>query len=138
MRADPFATAIEGDPDPPRLFVYGTLMPGRLRWPILEPYVRSHREAAARGAIYDSGEGWPVAVFDESDQVVPGVLVDLRPDMVGEALPLLDDVEDAATDKLRRIVITTIDGANAWAYHHPHAVGGLIRITAWHDGFAER
>ena len=126
------------EPDVSRLFVYGTLMPRRLRWPILEPFVRSHREAAARGAIYDSGEGWPVAVFGDGDDRIPGVLVDLRPEFLGDVLPLLDEVEDAATDKLRRVLITTTDGVTAWAYHHPHAVEGLTRIDAWHEGFPER
>jgi gamma-glutamylcyclotransferase (GGCT)/AIG2-like uncharacterized protein YtfP len=127
-----------GDPDPPRLFVYGTLMPGRLRWPILERFVIASRDARVPGTIYDSGEGWPVAVFAARDDVVPGVLVDLDPSTLDEALPILDDVEDTATDKLRRIVVTTTDGDAAWAYHHPTTVAGLPRIEQWHEGFAER
>jgi gamma-glutamylcyclotransferase (GGCT)/AIG2-like uncharacterized protein YtfP len=127
-----------GEPDPPRLFVYGTLMPGRLRWPILERFAVEFRDARVPGAIYDSGEGWPVAVFGDGDAVVPGVLVDLDPDTVTAALPILDDVEDTATDKLRRVVVTTTDGDHAWAYHHPSAVDALVRIDAWHEGFAER
>ena len=90
------------------------------------------------GTIYDSGEGWPVAVFAEREDVVPGVLVDLDPSTLDQALPILDDVEDTATDKLRRIVVTTTDGEAAWAYHHPAAVEDLARIDSWHDGFAER
>ena len=124
--------------DPPRLFVYGTLMPGRLRWPILEPFAVAHRLASVPGRIYDSGEGWPVAVFADSGDHVPGVIVELEAGRVAEALPILDDVEDAATDKLRRIVVVAADGTAAWAYHHPHGVDGLTRIDAWHDGFAER
>jgi len=124
-------------PDPPRLFVYGTLMPGRLRWPLLEPFAAAHRAASVPGAIYDSGEGWPIAAFADGEQTVPGVLVDLDPAQLDAALPLLDEVEDTATDKLRRIVVTTTDGATAWAYHH-HPVEGLPQIDAWHDGFAER
>ena len=58
------------------LFVYGTLMPGRLRWPILAPFARGHRPGVATGALYDSGNGWPVAVFGEGGEV-PGVLVEL-------------------------------------------------------------
>jgi gamma-glutamylcyclotransferase (GGCT)/AIG2-like uncharacterized protein YtfP len=127
-----------GEPDPPRLFVYGTLMPGRLRWPILERFAIASREALVPGTIYDSGEGWPVAVFADLDDVVPGVLVDLDPSSLEDALPILDDVEDTATDKLRRIVVTTTEGDAAWAYHHPAEVVGLARIESWHDGFAER
>lgn len=135
--------SLNGDPEPPRLFVYGTLMPGRLRWPILEPFAVGFRAARVAGAIYDSGQGWPVAVFAVGEDAatgpgVPGVLVDLDPDRLGDALPVLDDVEDTATDKLRRVVVTTTEGDEAWAYHHPSAVDDLVRIEAWHDGFAER
>ena len=113
-------------------------MPGRLRWPILERFAVEFREARVPGTIYDSGEGWPVAVFGDGDAAVPGVLVDLDPSTLAEALPVLDDVEDTATDKLRRVVVTTTAGDAAWAYHHPAAVDDLYRIESWHDGFAER
>jgi gamma-glutamylcyclotransferase (GGCT)/AIG2-like uncharacterized protein YtfP len=47
------------------------------------------------------------------------------------ALPILDDVEDTATDLLRRIEIVTADGERAWAYHCTHAVDGLTPIERW-------
>lgn len=124
--------------DVSRLFVYGTLMPGRLRWPILAPFALGHRAATVPGTIFDSGCGWPVAVFADVDALVPGVLVDLDPSFVDTALPVLDEVEDRATDKLRRIVVTTSDGATAWAYHCSQAVDGMRQIDAWHDRFDER
>jgi gamma-glutamylcyclotransferase (GGCT)/AIG2-like uncharacterized protein YtfP len=127
-----------GEPDPPRLFVYGTLMPGRLRWPILERFAVASRDARVPGTIYDSAEGWPVAVFADRDEVVPGVLVDLDPSTLDQALQILDDVEDTATDTLRRIIVTTTEGDAAWAYHHPAEVVGLERIDAWHQSFPER
>jgi gamma-glutamylcyclotransferase (GGCT)/AIG2-like uncharacterized protein YtfP len=123
--------------EPPTwLFVYGTLMPERLRWPILAPFARSHRPAAASGRLYDSGRGWPVAVFG-GDEVIPGVLVELDPERVEEALPILDEVEGTATDSLRRIEVTTLDGTLAWTYHHAHTTAGLVRIERW-EGRAER
>jgi gamma-glutamylcyclotransferase (GGCT)/AIG2-like uncharacterized protein YtfP len=114
------------------LFVYGTLMPGRLRWPILAPFARAHRPADVGGKLYDSGNGWPVAVFGD-DGVVPGVLVELAPERADEALPILDEVEDTATDTLRRIEVITLDGARAWAYHYAHATDGFDRIERWAD-----
>jgi gamma-glutamylcyclotransferase (GGCT)/AIG2-like uncharacterized protein YtfP len=117
---------------PERLFVYGTLMPGRLRWPLLAPFARGHRSAEAAGRLYDSGHGWPVGVFGD-DGVIPGTLVELDPARRDAALPVIDEVEDTATDLLRRIEITTLDGATAWAYHYPHAVDGLVRIERWAD-----
>ena len=116
--------------DPTYLFVYGTLMPGRLRWPILAPFARRHQPAEVGGRLYDSGNGWPVAVFG-GEGVIPGVLVELEPDRVDEALPVLDEVEDTATDTLRRIEVTTVDGVQTWAYHYAHAVDGFTPIERW-------
>ena len=116
--------------DPTYLFVYGTLMPGRLRWPILAPFARRHRPAEVGGRLYDSGNGWPVAVFG-GEGVIPGVLVELEPDRVDEALPVLDEVEDTATDTLRRIEVTTVDGVQTWAYHYAHTVDGFTPIERW-------
>jgi len=119
---------------PARLFVYGTLMPGRMRWPALERYAVAWRDATVAGAIYDSGQGWPVAAFD-ADAVagghVPGVLVELDAARLDEALEVLDAVEDTATDALRRVEVLTADGASAWAYHFPHPPDGLVRIDRW-------
>ncbi|CAN5824361.1 hypothetical protein BH24ACT5_BH24ACT5_12540 [soil metagenome] len=121
-----------------RLFVYGTLMPGRLRWPFLEPFAAGHRSAAARGLIFDSGRGWPVAVLEGPDvasgdehDVVPGYVVDLDARRIDAALVILDDVEDTATDTLRRVVVTTTAGEHAWAYHFTQATTGLRRIDRW-------
>ena len=67
------------------------------------------------------------------DGVVPGVLVDFDPARVDDALPILDEVEDTATDTLRRIEVVTTDGATAWAYHYTHDVDGLAPIDRWAD-----
>lgn len=116
-----------------RLFVYGTLMPGRLRWPQLEPYAVTTRPAGVPGALYDSGNGWPVAVFGSGDGVVPGVIVELDPDRVDQALVILDDIENTATDMLRRIVVTTTEDEQAWAYDWPHDVASMTRIDRWDE-----
>lgn len=120
-----------------RLFVYGTLQPGHLRWPWLEPFVRDQRPAEVRGSLFDSQQGWPVAVFGASVDVVPGVLVLLATERVQEALLVLDEVEHTATQLLARIVVRTSDGDAAWAYHCIGPTGGMVRIAAWHGG-AER
>ena len=82
--------------------------------------------------LYDSGNGWPVAVFGE-EGVIPGFVVELEAAQIDEALPVIDEVEDTATDLLRRIEITTVDGTPAWAYHYPHGVDRLERIERWAD-----
>ena len=119
--------------EPPRLFVYGTLQPGRLRWPFLAAYAVGHRPAEVPGLLFDSGYGWPVATFvaAAAGAVVPGTLVDLRPDRLGEALVVLDEVEATATDLLVRIAVTTTDGAAAWAYDCRRPEPHMRRIERW-------
>ena len=84
-------------------------------------------------ALYDSGNGWPVAVFGE-DGVIPGCSSSSSSRRRStRRCRSIDEVEDTATDLLRRIEITTVDGAPAWAYHYPHDVDGLARIERWAD-----
>lgn len=117
--------------DLPRLFVYGTLQPGRLRWPFLAPHAREHRPADVPGRLYDSGYGWPVATFEAGADLVPGTLVDLDPARVEEALTILDAVEATATDLLVRITVATTDGTPAWAYHCVAPEPGMVPIRRW-------
>lgn len=124
--------AVTGLPSPPRLFVYGTLIPGRLRWPLLAPFAAGHRPAAAAGRLFDSGRGWPVATFDaQSTSLIPGVAVDLEMARLDECLRLIDEVEDTATGELRRITIGTRSGEAAWAYHYTCSAAGLAPIARW-------
>lgn len=116
---------------PPRLFVYGTLQPGRLRWPVLAPFATGHRSASVAGTLHDTGHGWPVAVFHPGDGDVPGVLVDLDPGRLDDTLALLDRIEGTVAGLLVRVVVTTTDGATAWAYHWPSTTAGMRRISGW-------
>lgn len=45
------------------LFVYGTLMPGRLRWPLVADDVVDRRPATVPGTLYDTGHGYPALVL---------------------------------------------------------------------------
>jgi gamma-glutamylcyclotransferase (GGCT)/AIG2-like uncharacterized protein YtfP len=117
--------------DPPRLFVYGTLQPGHLRWPFLAPFAGRHRPAGVPGLLFDSGLGWPVATFLDGEDVVPGTLVDLDPIRATQALVVLDEVEATATDLLARVAVTTTDGSAAWAYHCGRPGPQMSRIGRW-------
>ncbi len=133
---------VRPDDEPARLFAYGTLQPGRLRWPFLAPYALGHRPAAVPGRIYDSGYGWPLASFATAAQAVspgtiPGTLIDLDPVRLAEALALLDEVENTATDLVVRIRVTATDGTAAWAYHAPVIPPEARPITVW-DAVDER
>jgi gamma-glutamylcyclotransferase (GGCT)/AIG2-like uncharacterized protein YtfP len=116
---------------PAAVFVYGTLMPGRLRWPLLELHAVGHRDAAVRGHLFDTGRGWPAALFDDSATVVPGVLVDLRDAVLDELLAELDLVEGVDQGHYERVLVTTIDGALAWAWSTLQDTSLYTPIDAW-------
>jgi gamma-glutamylcyclotransferase (GGCT)/AIG2-like uncharacterized protein YtfP len=119
--------------DAPRLFVYGTLQPGRLRWPFLEPFAIGARPAEVPGVLYDSGYGWPVATLccEDDESLVPGTLVDLDPARADEALRVMDEIEATATDLLARVAVTTTIGDAAWAYHCAAPEPAMTRIARW-------
>ena len=76
------------------VFAYGTLMPGGPLWPVLEPYAASWRPAAAAGRMWDTGRGYPAVRFLADGNPVPGVLVDIIPDLLAEATVALDRIEE--------------------------------------------
>jgi gamma-glutamylcyclotransferase (GGCT)/AIG2-like uncharacterized protein YtfP len=118
--------------DPPRLFVYGTLQPGRFRWPYLEPFALGSRPASVTGRLYDSGKGWPAAVFDGPDaEAIPGTIVDLEPARTAEGLRLLDEVEDSVDGLFIRVVVETTAGDRAWSYAWGRSTAGMVRIPRW-------
>ncbi len=112
---------------PTRLFVYGTLMPGEPLWPALKPYAASWQPVTACGDLWDTGLGFPCVRFDPSAPGVPGVLVDLEPDRIDEALAMLDRVEDEGR-LYRRVVVETSAGP-ALAYEWLGSTDGLRRLA---------
>lgn len=113
-----------------RLFVYGTLRPGDVRWPLLAPFVSDDGVAdTASGSVYDTGLGYPAAVFGGEGTIV-GRTYSLRRDRIDVALEVLD-VEEATVEGLyRRIEITTGSGHRAWAY----AYGTGLELTRIDSG----
>ncbi|MBP3083102.1 gamma-glutamylcyclotransferase family protein [Mycolicibacterium fortuitum] len=116
------------------VFVYGTLQPGQPRWPALAPFaLRSgvSWSVSVAGRLFDTGYGWPAAVFDPvtSDQI-PGVVVSVRPESTTDALAALDDVEGVATGLFLRVVVH-IEGQPCWAYQWSHPTDRFRRIARW-------
>ena len=104
------------------LFVYGTLQPGDVRWPILQPYVAGNGIAdEVAGRVYDTGRGYPAAIFGEHGTIF-GRTFQLREDRIAEALTSLDEEERSVPGGYRRVVVTTAAGTRAWAYQYG---GGL-------------
>jgi gamma-glutamylcyclotransferase (GGCT)/AIG2-like uncharacterized protein YtfP len=107
------------------LFVYGTLQPGDVRWPILEPYVAGNGSAdEVAGRVYDTGRGYPAAIFGEHGTIF-GRTYQLREDRIDEALASLDEEESSVPGGYRRVVVTTAAGTRAWAYQY----GGELELA---------
>ena len=110
---------------PEALFVYGTLRRGDVRWSFLEPFVVDEGvDDTAGGALFDTGLGYPAAVFDGSGTIV-GTTYRLIADRVDEALRVLDEEEDTVLGLYRRLEIITGNGTRAWAY----AYGDGLTLT---------
>src|SRR3954454_15419889 len=76
--------------EPTAVFVYGTLLPTESRWPLLEPYAVAARPATVAGRLFDSGRGYPCALFS-GPGTIPGAVVELEPGDVERVLVLLDE-----------------------------------------------
>jgi gamma-glutamylcyclotransferase (GGCT)/AIG2-like uncharacterized protein YtfP len=125
------------------LFAYGTLLPGDVRWHFLQRFVTDDGSVdRADGRLFDTGEGYPAAVFGFGIQadgvqadgvkadgvhasVIHGRVFTLVADLVDEALATLDEVEGAVAGDYRRIEIVTHEGRAAWAY----AYGGGLTLA---------
>jgi len=108
-----------------RLFVYGTLRPGDVRWPILAPFVLDDGVPdTVRGELFDTGLDYPAAIFGGTATIV-GRTYELRPDRLDEALAVLDEEEDTVAGLYRRVRVTTGAGTAAWAY----AYGTGLELT---------
>jgi gamma-glutamylcyclotransferase (GGCT)/AIG2-like uncharacterized protein YtfP len=113
---------------PPRLFVYGTLMPGEQLWPALAPFAVAWEEVTAVGRLWDTGHGYPAVQFDAAGGgAVPGVLVDLDPRRLGAAIGVLDEIEEEG--RLYRRVQVSTSGGPAWAYEWLGPTAGLAVLT---------
>jgi gamma-glutamylcyclotransferase (GGCT)/AIG2-like uncharacterized protein YtfP len=99
------------------VFVYGTFLPGESRWPLLQPYAASWVEASAEGTLWDTGAGYPAAVFTAgAGGCIYGCVVRLRPELIDDAWRLLDAVEGEGRLYGRVRVETTAGPAFAYEW----------------------
>jgi gamma-glutamylcyclotransferase (GGCT)/AIG2-like uncharacterized protein YtfP len=112
------------------LFVYGTLRPGEQRWAFLEPFVVDEGfDDAAAGALYDTGVGYPAAVFGGEGRIVGRTYPLLAHSRV-RCLEVLDEVEGAVAGWYRRIALRTERGVAAWGYQY----GSGLSLTPIRSG----
>jgi gamma-glutamylcyclotransferase (GGCT)/AIG2-like uncharacterized protein YtfP len=118
---------------PEAVFVYGTLKPGRSRWPALAPFIdrsTDPQETSVRGRLWDTAYGWPA--MTDGDGNVAGIVVPLDPARYPEALARLDQIEGVATGLFERVRVTTADGTSCWTYRWSGATAGFAPVEgAW-------
>lgn len=124
------------EPTTPDVFVYGTLMPGHLRWHHIEPYVVERWQDKVPGQLYDTGRGYPGARFDEPGHI-PGWGLRLDDARLDEALRLLDEIE--GPHLYERVLVATGVGRPAWSYRMLLDADEMEPIAAWsHPAEAEQ
>jgi gamma-glutamylcyclotransferase (GGCT)/AIG2-like uncharacterized protein YtfP len=112
------------------VFVYGTLMPGRLRWPLVADRVVAHRPATVRGTLLDTGCGYPALVLPGAG-TVHGWLLELDPDRAEGTLALLDEIEGSGYHRVPVLVDDGSDGgAPALTYVARGATAGFEPIPS--------
>lgn len=113
----------------PHLFVYGTLMPGHERWPLLAEYVVADPVAATvAGYLRDSGHGWPA--LNAGSGHAPGVLVRADAADTRQLLATLDDVEGVAVGLFSRQA-RAVNGRVAWVYVAGSCDAVGERVDSW-------
>jgi gamma-glutamylcyclotransferase (GGCT)/AIG2-like uncharacterized protein YtfP len=112
------------------VFVYGTLMPGRLRWPLIADRVVAHRPATVRGTLLDTGYGYPALVLP-GPAIVHGWLLELDPEQAQDTLALLDEIEGSGYDRVEvRAEAGSDGGAPALTYVARGATAGFEPIPS--------
>ena len=89
------------------LFVYGTLLPGESRWPLLAPFAAEVVEANATGRLFDTGRGYPAARFVDGPAWIAGAWVRVGDEPWESVLEMLDGVEGTL---YRRVEVLTTAG----------------------------
>jgi gamma-glutamylcyclotransferase (GGCT)/AIG2-like uncharacterized protein YtfP len=112
------------------VFVYGTTMPGHLRYPLIEGFVASQSPDRASGRLYDTGVGYPAAKFG-GQGTIEGYLLRLRPDRVSEALRTFTEIE---AGQYERVQITTGSGITAFAYEYIGSTEGMAELAGRWSG----
>ena len=109
------------------VFCYGTLLPGEQRWPFLAPFVLEEKPDQVSGRLYDTGLGYPAALFDRVG-IVHGMRFRLESARLSEALALLDEIEGAVDGLYHRVFLVTAMGFGVHAYQYGGDLQGLIDL----------
>lgn len=115
------------------VFVYGTLLPGDVRWHHLAPFVDGDGTPdSVTGRLFDTGQGYPAAIFDaraEPGGTIHGHTFTLSAHTSDTCLDVLDEVEGVVGGLYTRVSVTTRRGDTAWAYEYGHGLD-LVEIES--------
>ena len=112
------------------LFVYGTLRPGDVRWPLLESFAADDGvDDTVAGTVYDTGRGYPAAIFDGENTII-GRTYRLHDGSLLDAMAALDAEEGSVDGDYHRVPVVTNSGLAAWAY----AYGSGLTLTVIPSG----
>jgi gamma-glutamylcyclotransferase (GGCT)/AIG2-like uncharacterized protein YtfP len=112
-------------------FVYGTTMPGHLRYHLIQEFVAEATPARVPGQVYDTGSGYPAAKFGPGTGEVEGHLLRLRPERVGETQRLFTQIE---AGMFERVSVETNSGVTAFAYEWIGSIQGMELIAGEWSG----
>jgi gamma-glutamylcyclotransferase (GGCT)/AIG2-like uncharacterized protein YtfP len=109
-------TVQDGPPDPEswpdRVFVYGTLMPGRRAWGLIAPHVVGEPEPAwLAGRVHDTGRGYP-ALRQGGPGWAHGAVLRLADPAA--SLPALDEYEGPDYRRVRAVTHGPERSTHAW------------------------
>jgi gamma-glutamylcyclotransferase (GGCT)/AIG2-like uncharacterized protein YtfP len=130
----PGAVTVEhGTPDPQawphRVFVYGTLLPGRRAWSLMGPHVTGAPvDAWLPGRVHDTGRGYPALVAGGPGRARGALLTLADPPA---ALPALDRYEGPDYARRRAVVHTADDAVVAWVWTWEGPVHGAPLSAPW-------
>lgn len=113
-------------------FMYGTMMPGHLRYPEIDDFIRSTTRDRVEGQIFDSGASYPVAKFDAGDTEVQGYLLRILPGKEADAARTIAELEG---NLFRPVTVETRGGTEAIAYEWVGSTEGLEELP---DGVWDR
>ena len=112
------------------VFVYGTLLPGDVRWGYLEQFVADEGSPdSVNGSLFDTGFDYPAATFGPaavfesgstraSAGTILGRTFEVTADRLEDCLAVLDVEEDTVGGRYRRVSIRTLGGVEVWAYEY--------------------
>ena len=111
-------------------FVYGTTMPGHLRYPLIEEFVAASTPDRVTGRLYDSGAGYPAAKFGGGIRMIDGFRLEIRRGREAEARRAFTAMESGLFDP---VTIRTEAGFEVTAYEWLDAVDGLEELDGRWD-----